>query len=131
MYADSTATSLIFSSDGHRGVITSHSSFENWKHEGIGDRMPVYMTTSFDDSSSVVERLLQTPHQGHLLFRPHDKLLSCFCTAQKSCVSRSKRRSSNSVKSTWKSIWPMTWFSSLPRCCAAARESPSMPGWPR
>ncbi len=43
---------------------------ENWKRKGIGDRMPVCMTISFDDSSSMVERLL--------LFRPHDKPLSCF-----------------------------------------------------
>lgn len=51
----------------------------------------------------MVERPLPTPHRRSLLLRPHDKLLSCFFVARKSCVSRSKRCSPNSVRSTRRS----------------------------
>src|SRR6266700_3914504 len=87
--------------------------------------------TLCDDSSLMVERLQQAPHQKDLFFRAHGKPLFCFFALQKSCVSRSKRRSSNSVKLTRKLIWLMTSSSSLPTCYVTVRESALMLGWPK
>jgi hypothetical protein len=104
---------------------------KNSSHKATGGHMQVCVTIVFDDSRLMAERLQQVPHQKDLFFPAHGRLLFCFFALQKSCVSRSKRRLSNSGKLTRKLIWRMISSSGSPTCYVNVRESTLMSGLPK
>src|SRR6266852_4352997 len=71
------------------------------------------------------EKYPETPSRRHRLSLLHDKLPSCFFVGLKNCAPKSRKRWPGFVSFTRRSIWPITWCSNLPRCCAPARESTS------
>lgn len=115
---------------GKTATTTWRVFFENWWSKVTRVLMRVSVTT-WSVCFQRGEKYTETPYRRHRLSLLHDKLPSCFYVGLKNCVPKSRKCWPNFVSFTQRSIWPMTWFSNLPRCCAPALENTSMPGLTR
>jgi hypothetical protein len=109
------------------GATISHASFANlWSKATRGPMRVCGTIWSACCQMGGKRRLL--PRSRLQLFRTHDKRLTCFSAVPNDEASRNRRPWSSFVRSTQKSIEPMTWFSNVLGCCVHVPERTSTAG---